>query len=571
MQSVKKTRLFHLLLFVSFFLIQFSCRRDAGISSPADLILEKAAVYTLDESQPWAEAVAISGGKIVYVGASPGVTRFRGKGTKVIDLSGKMVLPGFHDSHVHLVTGGIELEQCNLNGLATREEILAKIRDYALAHPERPWIVGGGWDLPIFPEANPTKEELEGVVRDRPAYLSAADGHSAWVNSRALEIAGVSAATPDPKNGRIERVPRSLEPSGTLREAAMRLVGRFVPEPAPEEYVTGLLSGLALANRFGITSIIEASADDKILSGYEEVDRRGRLTVRVLASIHVDLDKDIEQIEDLAEKRRKFTGNHLRASAAKIFADGVIESHTAALLEPYVDRPGGRGEALLEQAEFDRLAIKLDAAGFQIHVHAIGDRAVRMSLDALEAARKANGPREARHHIAHLELVDPADIPRFQALGVAANFQPLWAYPDLYITKLTEPILGPERSGRLYPIGSLVRSGAMVVGGSDWSVSSLNPLDAIQVAVTRRAPEDSPGAAWLPQELIDLPTALAAYTVNGAYLSHQEEITGSIETGKAADLVVLDLNLFEIPSDEIHQVKVRMTLLEGKIVFSAPN
>jgi predicted amidohydrolase YtcJ len=568
MEIVKKTRLFRLLVFVSFFIVHFSCRRDSGISSPAELILDKASIYTLNKSQPWAEAIAIGGGKIIYVGTSPGVEKFRREGTKVIDLSGKMVVPGFHDSHVHLVTGGIELDQCSLTGLATREEILAKIRDYAVAHSEKPWIAGGGWDLPIFHEANPTKVELDGVVGDRPAYLSAADGHSAWVNSRALEIAGVSAATPDPENGRIERLPGSSEPSGTLREAAMQLVGRFVPEPTPEEYQTGLLAGLALANRFGITSIIEASADENILSSYEEADRKGRLTVRMQASIRVDPDKGTEQIEDLTAKMHKFKGQFLRATSAKIFADGVIESHTAALLEPYIDRPGDRGKPLLEQAAFDRLAINLDKAGFQIHIHAIGDRAVRMSLDALEAARKANGPREARHHIAHLELVDPADIPRFQALGVVANFQPLWAYPDLYITKLTEPILGPERSRRLYPIGSLARSGAIIVGGSDWSVSSINPLEAIQVAVTRRAPEDPAGAAWLPEELIDLPTALAAYTINGAYLSHQEEITGSIETGKAADLVILDRNLFEIPSNEIHQIGVRMTLLAGKIVFS---
>jgi predicted amidohydrolase YtcJ len=569
MSTVKKRRPFLFLFLVPVFLMQFSCRRDSGISSPAELILDKTAVYTLDASQPWAEALAIAGGRVVYAGTSAGAQKFRGKSTKIIDLSGKMVLPGFQDSHIHLVTGGIELEQCDLNGLATREEILGKIRDYALAHPEKSWVAGGGWDLPIFPEANPRKGDLDSVVRDRPVFLSAADGHSAWVNSKALEIAGVSAETPDPENGRIERIPGSSEPSGTLRESGMRLVGRFVPEPTTEEYEAGLLAGLALANRFGITSIIEASADDDILSAYEAADRRGRLTVRVLASIHVDADKAIEQIEDLVGRMRKFKGQYLRATAAKIFADGVVESHTAALIEPYIDRPGDRGKPLLEQAAFDHLAINLDRAGFQIHIHAIGDRAVRMSLDALKAAREANGPRDSRHHIAHLELIDPADIPRFQELGVTANFQPLWAYPDLYITKLTEPILGPERSRRLYPIGSLVRSGATIVGGSDWSVSSLNPLEAIQVAVTRRAPEDPAGAPWLPEELIDLPTALAAYTINGAYLSHQEEIAGSIQTGKAADLVVLDRNLFEIPSAEIHQVKVRMTLLEGKVVFSA--
>jgi predicted amidohydrolase YtcJ len=267
--------------------------------------------------------------------------------------------------------------------------------------------------------------------------------------------------------------------------------------------------------------------------------------------------------------RRAYQLGLLRTEAAKIFADGVIESHTAALLEPYLDRPGDRGEPILEQAEFDALAVGLDRAGFQIHIHAIGDRAVRMSLDALEAAAKMNGPRDARHHIAHLEMIDPADVPRFRSLGVAANFQPLWAYPDAYITELTEPILGPERSQRLYPIGSIAQSGALVVGGSDWSVSSLNPLEAIQVAVTRRAPDDTNGDPWLPQEVIDLSTAIRAYTINGAFLSRQETLTGSIEVGKAADLVVLDRNLFQVPAREIHSAKALLTVLEGKIIFSA--
>ena len=555
-------RVFGLVVFLS--VLVLSCARGRQPAVPADLILEKGAIYTVAEAQPWAESVAIAGGKIIYVGDRSGAARFRAANTKVVDLAGKMVLPGFHDSHAHPVTGGVELGQCNLNDLNTKEEIFAAVRRYAAEHPEKIWVQGGGWALPVFPEANPTKEELDRLVPNRPAYLNAADGHSAWVNSRALEMAGITAKTPDPKGGHIEREARTGQPSGTLRESAQGLVSKLIPETTAEEYLAGLEAALALANRFGITSIQEADADEKILDTYAELDRRGSLTARVLASIYVDPEKGLDQIPGLVLTREKYKGRYLRAEDAKIYMDGVIESHTAALLEPYLDRPGDRGTPLVEAEPLNRLATAIDKAGFQIHIHAIGDRAIRMSLDAIEAAQKENGPRDARHHIAHLELIDPSDIPRFGDLGVVANFQPLWAYPDLYITKLTEPILGPERSRWLYPIGSVVRNGGMIAGGSDWSVSSMNPLDAIQVAVTRRALEDAAGAAWLPDELVDLPTMIAAYTINGAYLSHQEKITGSIEAGKAADLIVLERNLFEIPASEIHKVKVVLTLLDGK-------
>ena len=556
---------------IIFLSLAVSCRGGKEPVSPADLILERGAVYTLNKAQPWAEAAAVAGGKIVFVGSNSEAKKFRGRETKVLDIAGKMVLPGFQDSHIHLISGGMELGQCNLNDLATKEEILARIRSYAAANPDKDWIVGGGWSLPVFPGANPSKEELDALVAARPAFLYSADGHSTWVNSRALELAGITAKTPDPKNGRIERKAGTGEPSGTLREAASELVGRVIPEPDTEEYVNGLRSAMALANRFGITSIIEASADDKLLETYSGMDKSGGLTLRVLASIYVDPEKGVDQVGDLVQKREKFQGRFLKATDAKIFIDGVIESHTAALLEPYLDRPGDRGEPIMEAQEFNRLAIALDKAGFQIHVHAIGDRAIRMTLDAMEEARKANGPRDARHHICHLELIDPAEIPRFGTLGVVANFQALWAYADIYVTQLTEPILGPERSSRLYPIGSIVRSGGLYAGGSDWSVSSLNPLDAIEVAVTRRDPQADAGPAWLPDELIDLPTAIAAYTMNGAFLSFEEKTRGTIEAGKEADLVVLDRNLFEIPAQQISETKVVLTLLHGKVVYSATN
>ncbi|MBE3125049.1 MAG: amidohydrolase, partial [Acidobacteria bacterium] len=526
------------LVFLAATILSLSCLGGRP-AERADLLLTNGAVYTMNAARPWATAVAVAKGKILYVGNDRGALRLRGGSTVVADLGGKMVLPAFQDSHIHLVSGGVELGLCNLNGLRTKEDVFAKIKAYAAANPDEGWVTGGGWDLPVFPQADPRKEDLDAIVPDRPAALSSADGHSTWVNSRALEFAGVTKDTADPPGGRIERDPKTGEPSGTLRESAAGLVEKLVPELGLEDYIIGLRAGLLPANRFGIASIIEASAGEKILDAYAALDRSGELSVRVLASLYVDTDKGTAEVERLVKLRDAYRGARLKSTAAKIFADGVMEPHTAALLEPYIDRPGDRGTPLLEPEAFDALAVALDAADFQIHVHAIGDRAIRMSLDAFEAAGRANGFRDLRHHIAHLELIDPADIPRFKALGVTANFQALWAYADPYITDLTVPILGPGRSRWLYPIGSVAGTGAVIAGGSDWSVSSMNPLEAIQVALTRRGPDDPPGDAWIPEEKVDLETMLRAYTTNGAWLSHDEKARGSLEPGKAADLIVL--------------------------------
>ena len=532
----------------------------------AELILTGGAVHTMTASRPRAEALAVAGGKILFVGDTEGALRFRGDSTKVVDLGGRMVLPAFQDSHIHLITGGLELLACNIAGLETKDAVFARIREYAGAHPELAWVVGGGWDLPLFPQANPRKEDLDALVPGRPAFMDSADGHSAWVNSRALALAGVTKDTPDPAGGRIERDPGTGEPTGTLRESAAGLVERLIPELGPEDYIRGLRAGLAMANRFGIASIIEASAGPDLLDAYAALDRSGELTVRVLASLHVDTDRGISEAGRLTALRRRYAGTRLRATAAKIFADGVMEPGTAALLEPYIDRPGDRGTPLLEPEAFAALAIALDRAGFQIHVHAIGDRAIRMSLDAFAAAGRANGFRDMRHHIAHLELIDPADIPRFRRLGAAANFQALWAYADPYITDLTLPFLEPARQRWLYPIASLLKSGAVVAFGSDWSVTSANPLEEIEVAVTRMGASGETKKPFIPEERIDLRDAIAAFTLNAAYVSFQEDRTGSIEEGKLADLVVLDRNLFAIPAEKISDAKVMLTLLGGKPV-----
>lgn len=556
-----------LLLFVLFSSGNAFALSQKPATKTADLIFRNGAVYTLDAARTWAETVAVSKGRIIYVGPDRPAQSLIGPQTVVIDLRGKMLLPGFHDSHVHVVSGGVELDECQLSELTSQQQIVETVRQYAEQHPQKKWIRGAGWQLPLFPNANPHKSLLDKAVPDRPVLLYAADGHSAWANSRALEIAGVTKNTPDPMPGRIERDPATGEPTGTLREDAMGLVEKHLPEYTAEDYIKGLRRGLEMANRFGITSFQDASVSETYLKTYAELDRRGELTARVVAALSVDPSKGTNQVPRLVELRRKYQGRRLRATSVKIFADGVIEAHTAALLEPYVGTGGDRGKANVEPDVFNPLVAALDREGFQVHVHAIGDRAIRNTLDAFEFARSKNGSRDSRHQIAHIQLFSPQDVPRFRKLGVVANFQPLWAYADPYITELTVPVLGPERSRWLYPIHSVAATGAVIACGSDWSVTSMNPLDAIQVAVTRRSLDSGPGDAWIAEEKVDLDTVLAGYTINGAYVNFEEKETGSIEVGKAADLIVLDRNLFELAPYEIHNAKVLLTLLEGKEVY----
>lgn len=541
-----------------------------GRVEPADWIMEGGLVYTMDAARSSAEALAIRDGMIAYVGSGGGAERFRGPETRRLSLEGRMALPGFHDAHVHPATGGLRQVQCILDGLETAAAVLEAIETYARTNPDEEWILGGGWDLPLFPQANPRKEMLDRLVPDRPVYLRAADGHSAWVNSRALQMAGIDASSPDPPNGRIERDADSGEPTGTLRESAMYLVADVIPPPSIQDYQDGIARSLDMANRFGITSMQDASASPDILRAYDRLRREGRLTARVVAAQSVSPDGGVAQFDEMEEGRRRFQSERLRATAAKIFVDGVIEAQTAALLEPYLHRGDWRGEPNLSPERLNLFTKELSARGFQIHFHAIGDRAVRMALNAVEVSWQAGGKGNLRHHVSHLQLIDPADIPRFMDLGVIANFQPLWAYPDNYIEELTVPFLGPERSRWLYPIRSVFAAGAVVVAGSDWSVSSMNPLDAIEVAVTRQSPRIEGGDILFQEERVSLPEILAAYTIHGAYLNGQERLTGSIEVGKAADLIVLDRNLFAVAPSAINEARVLLTLLDGEPVYEDP-
>ncbi len=540
--------------------------KSARAESPADLVFRRGAVYTVDAARSWASAVAIREGRIVYVGSDSLPAGLIGATTEVVNLDGKMVLPGFQDGHVHPIDSGVDLGDCTLDDLTTAAAIADSIRKCASAHPDLAWVRGSGWQLPVFKDANPSKALLDQAVSDRPALIYAADGHSAWANSKALALAKITKDTPDPPHGRIEQDPRTREPSGTLREGAVSLVSKIVPARTDAELAAGLQRAQKLANGFGITTVLSASTDEPALRTYAEADRKSALTLRVIAAIHLHDPLPDSLLPKLRELRTRYATPRVHPTVVKLFADGVIESRTAALLAPYRGLRGTAGKPIYDPDRLKDLAVALDRDGFQIHVHAIGDWAIRMTLDALAYARARNGAHDARHTITHLQLIDPDDLPRFRALGVIANFQALWANGDEYLTKLAEPALGPARARWQYPIASVARTGAIVSGGSDWSVSSLNPLDAIEVGITHQQPDEPDQRPWNPAERVDLATMIAMYTINAAYQNHLEQETGSVEVGKLADLVVLDRNLFETPVREIHNVRVLRTLLEGKTV-----
>jgi len=532
------------------------------------MVFRGGTIYTVDATQPTPEAVAIRGGRIVYVGDASGLDPWIGSETQVVELEGRMLLPAFHDTHVHPVSGGIELGECDINAAETRSEVLSIVSACATTGAEGEWLQGGGYQLPIFPNGAPSKELLDSLVPDRPAFLSSADGHSAWVNSRALEISGVTAATADPPPDGVILKTASGDVQGTLREGAMGLVSRHIPERSDAGVLAGLMRGLEMAARFGIASLHEASADESFLRAYAEAERQGLLTARALVALRVDNERGVDQVPGLVALRDRYSGRLVRPVAAKIFLDGVIEGGTAALLEPYVDRPGWRGTLNMSADSLNAVVAALDDAGFKVHIHAIGDWAIRASFDAFEMQKARDGGIGPRHIMAHIQLFDPVDVGRFAMLGVVASFQPVWLYEDSYITDLTVPRLGPERSEWLYPLASVVESGAIVAAGSDWSVSSMDPLRAIEVALTRRSPEVEEGQVWLPEQRVDIETMLRAYTLAGAQAADLESETGSITVGKSADLIVVDRNLLAIAPQRISEARVDLTLFEGRVVYA---
>ncbi len=543
-------------------------------SLPADLVLTGGHVHTVADAQPLAEAVAVRGSDIVAVGSAAEVDAWIGPRTRVVSLAGRLLLPGFQDAHIHPISSGVEQLECDVRGTGGREEVLAIIRTYADAHPTEPWIVGGGWSMSDFPHGNPRREDLDAVVPDRPAYLPNRDGHSAWVNTRALELARIDRGTPDPAGGRIERDPDGT-PTGALHETAAEIVEALLPVVSDDTMAIALRRAQAYLHSLGITAwqdAIVAPDEERI---YRRAVAEGWLTARVEAALWWDRTRGLEQVDELVERSRTGSMGRLRANSVKLMADGVLETFTAAMLEPYLGEDGrpteNLGISFMEPDVLRDAVVLLDAGGLQAHFHGIGDRAIRNCLDAVAAARATNGPSDTRPHIAHIQVIHPDDLPRFAALGVAANAQPVWAYHERQMDELTIPYLGPERSGWQYPFASLLRSGARLAMGSDWSVSTPEPLIEMQVAIDRSAPAPwGSGRVLVPEERLTLEESIRAFTFGSAWVNHLDDRTGSIEVGKLADLCVVDRDLFLRDVGPIGEGQVLLTLVDGEVVFEDP-
>ncbi|WP_433291209.1 amidohydrolase [Actinoplanes sp. CA-030573] len=535
----------------------------------ADLVFHGGPVFTSGERHR--TEVAVRDGRIVALGDA--VRAQVGPRTDVVDLGGRLLLPGFQDAHIHAVMGGVELGLCDLTGTTDLDEYLRRVGAYAEANPDVEWIVGGGWSMESFENGVPHRALLDRIVKDRPVYLMNRDHHAAWVNSRALELAGITGQTPDPASGRIDR-DADGRPVGALQEGAMDLV--HVPLTTAEQRLAGLLRAQELLHALGITAWQDAMVSatngyDDISDAYLTAARDGTLTATVVGALWWDRERGAEQIPELVAKRQGMTVGRLRCDSVKLMLDGIAENFTAAMTEPYRDGCGcvtaNKGLSFIDPERLPAYVTQLDALGFQPHFHALGDRAVRDALNAVEAARAANGMRDTRPHLAHLQVVHPDDVPRFAELGAIANMQPYWAAHEPQMDELTIPFLDPDLARRQYPFGDLERAGARLAGGSDWPVSTPDPLQGIHVAVNRvHHGDDADG--FLPEQKLSLGTALRAYTEGSAFANHLDD-TGRIATGFRADLAVLDRDPFDGRPEEIGDTKVAMTFIDGKRVYES--
>ena len=539
-----------------------------------DLIIVGGTRFGADGAEPG--GLAVTDGLISAAAGDDELRSLADRRTEIVDLAGGFVMPGFQDAHVHPGQGGWERAACDLTGLDGRAGYAARIADHVATLPTDGWVLGGGWSMDAFPGGLPTAAELDPLTGGRPAYLPNRDHHSAWVNTVALRRAGIDAHTPDPVDGRIER-DAAGNPTGALHEGAMHLVGGIVPEPGAGDLRRALLAGQAHLHSFGITGWQDAIVGDSPLipdffDAYIDLDNAGLLTARVAGALWWNRAAGAEQLPFLVDRRERARGPRFAAPAVKIMLDGVCETRTAALLADYLQdgRPDGtRGMFFVDPDRLAGYATALDAAGFGIHLHALGDAAVRVALDALEAARKSNGPSDNRHHLAHLQVVDPTDVPRFARLDVTANCQALWACADSAMTELTLPVLGEPRSSWQYPFGAIHAAGGRLALGSDWPVSSPDPLAIVQTAVTRTVPEDHGGPPFLPKQRLDLTVALTAATAGSAHVNRLDDRTGRLRPGFAADLALLDRDPFTVPPTEISGLGVVGTVVAGRWVHRA--
>lgn len=574
------------------------------MTSTADTVFSGGTIFRSALAGPQPGAVAVTAGRIVAL--DDAALAAVGPDTEIVDLDGGLLLPGFVDAHIHPVEAGLEQLACDLSGERTPEGYLAAIAAYAAAHPDLPWIVGGGWAQAAFPGGTPLAADLDRIVPDRPVFLQNRDHHGAWVNSAALRLACVDRTTPDPIDGRVERDADGT-PNGMLHEGARSLVSRFVPADTPEDIGAALLAAQRTLHAFGVTGWQDAIVGDygshSDTSGtYLDAVADGTLTSTVVGALWWDRERGLEQIDELIARRDSIAARAralgdqpgaFTAGTIKIMQDGIPENRTAAMIDPYLrpcrcgehtagpsdqaERPEAeapseeRGLSFVDPSVLTEAVVRLDAAGFQLHFHAIGDRAVRECLDALEAAAARNGVSTNRHHIAHVQIVHPDDLPRFAALDVAMNIQALWATWEPQMLELNLPLLGDERATWQYPFGGAARLGTQLCAGSDWPVTTPDPWSALHVAVNRVLPVDDPDHSpepLNPEQALTLGEAIAAYTAGSNRINHRDD-AGVIEVGAVADLVLVDRDPFSRPSDQIASTRTVGTWIAGRRVFTS--
>lgn len=538
-------------------------------TGPVDLIVLNGRVYPADGSGAFAEALAVRGNTILRVGSNREIKRLAGRATQSIDAHGAAVLPGFNDAHLHLVSGGLGLQQANLLDATTLDEIAATIKAFAAAHPDRPWVQGRGWYYTPFPGGLPTRQQLDAIVPDRPAYMRCYDGHTAWVNTLALKAAGVTKATPDPPGGVVVRDPATGEPTGVLKEGAQQLVSKFLPQWTREDRLGAVRAAIAKAHEFGVTSVQNAGVDAEELELYDELLRKGDLRLRLYNAVSIEApftDADADRLDALWKGRRDDA--LIKTGAAKLMLDGVIEAHTAAMIEPYANRPT-TGLPEMDAPTLNRIVATLDRRGWQVLIHAIGDAAVRQSLDAFEAAAAANPapPRGRRHRLEHVETLQPSDVARFGKLGVLAVQQPFHGNPSPTQIEVWAANIGPERASRGWAQRSILDAGGRLAMGTDWPVVTLDPRFQINMAINRTTPEGTPPGGWLPEQRLSLASAIDAYTTGAAYASFDEHRKGQLAPGMLADVVILSTDVFAKPPEKFLEATVEVTIFDGQVVY----
>jgi predicted amidohydrolase YtcJ len=553
--------------------VLFAGSLPAG-AEPADLILRNADIYTVDVSNPHASAFAVAGEHFLAVGSDADMSAFKGPKTRELDLHGAFVLPGFVDSHTHIHEGGEYVTGVQLRDARTLAEVQKRVAAYEKAHPEKKWIIGEAWSYgyPDMPKGEPTKDMLDAVVTDRPVILGSGMAHAGWVNSKAFEVLNITAATPNPKGGEFVRDSKG-NPTGWLKESAWEAVRSRAPAETDADRREFMRNAMEEAARVGVTRLVSCGGDWDYLPILAEWERQGKLLTRFSISQWANVDgMNDEYYRSIAEGHERYQSDWVRADAVKFIADGVIESHTAYMPDGYTDMPKEKGDDFWNADVQRQAVVKLNSMGIQVYTHAIGDGAIRQTLDAYEASVKELGERDLRNRIEHYESPYPADIDRLVRLRVIASMQPAMIYPKdqwMGMEGLWQKYAGDKRMLVAFPIHSVLSKGGTVAFGTDWPIVDLNPILGIRNAVVRQSYDGEPPDGWVPAEKITMQQAIAGYTAASAFAAHREKLEGTIQTGKLADFVVLSANLLKAPVSSLQRVKVVRTFVGGKQVFPA--